>query len=104
MEKGNKLATYAVIGFLLIITSFWIIQVIEVVTGVNILSPQFTIIIMLFQTVFQEIDQPSRIWRPAPRRPSCLHFQPSQPSRYSCWIICFWQSPSWWFQIHHLQR
>ena len=37
--KGQKAITAAVIGFLIIFCSYWIIRIIEVVTGVNIFSP-----------------------------------------------------------------
>jgi hypothetical protein len=36
---GKQAATSAVIGFILVFAAYWIIQIIEVVTGVNILSP-----------------------------------------------------------------
>lgn len=38
MAKNNKLITISVIGFLVIISSYWIIQIISVVTGLNILD------------------------------------------------------------------
>lgn len=37
--KGQKAITAAVIGFLIIFCSYWIIQIIKTVTGVDILSP-----------------------------------------------------------------
>lgn len=37
--KGNKALTAAVIGFIIIFTSYWIIQIIEYITGVAILQP-----------------------------------------------------------------
>ena len=37
-EQGKKAVTYAIVGFLLIFTSYWIIQIIEVITGVDILK------------------------------------------------------------------
>ena len=37
--KGQKAITTAVIGFLIIFCSYWIIRIIEVVTGVDIFSP-----------------------------------------------------------------
>lgn len=37
--QGKKVATAAVIGFLVIFASYWIIQIIEKVTGVGILNP-----------------------------------------------------------------
>ena len=36
--KGKKAITSALIGFLLIFTSYWLIQIIEIITGINILS------------------------------------------------------------------
>ncbi len=39
--KGKQAATSAVIGFIIIFASYWIIQIIEQVTGVGILSPTF---------------------------------------------------------------
>ena len=37
--KGNKLISAALLGFVVIIGSYWIIQIIRAVTGVNILEP-----------------------------------------------------------------
>lgn len=37
--KGSKALTAAVIGFTIIFTSYWIIQIIEYITGVAILQP-----------------------------------------------------------------
>ncbi len=37
-EKGKNAVTAALIGFLLIFVSFWIIKIIETITGVKILS------------------------------------------------------------------
>jgi len=37
--QGQKAATAAVIGFLIIFASYWIIQIIEVITGIKILNP-----------------------------------------------------------------
>ncbi len=39
IQKGQKAITAAVIGFIIIVGSYFIIQLIEVVTGVNILKP-----------------------------------------------------------------
>ncbi|MFC1727723.1 hypothetical protein ACFL0Y_04330 [Patescibacteria group bacterium] len=36
--KGQKTITAALIGFLIIFASYWIIQIIEVITGLDILS------------------------------------------------------------------
>lgn len=38
-EQGKSAITGAVIGLLIIFGSFWIVQIIQVVTGINILSP-----------------------------------------------------------------
>lgn len=37
--QGKKAATAAVVGFLVIFASYWIIQIIEAVTGIKILNP-----------------------------------------------------------------
>ncbi|MDO8551437.1 MAG: hypothetical protein Q7S03_02045 [bacterium] len=37
-EKGKQAVTYAVIGFLVIFLSYWIVQIIEAITGLNILN------------------------------------------------------------------
>ncbi|MCK4588586.1 hypothetical protein KAT60_02095 [Candidatus Woesebacteria bacterium] len=39
--KGKQAATSAVIGFIIIFAAYWIIQIIETVTGLNILEPGF---------------------------------------------------------------
>lgn len=39
-QQGKAAITGAVTGLLLVLGSFWIVQVIEVVSGVHILSPQ----------------------------------------------------------------
>jgi hypothetical protein len=36
--KGKQAATSAVIGFIIIFAAYWIIQIIETVTGLNILN------------------------------------------------------------------
>lgn len=38
--QGKKAITAALIGFLIIFASYWIIQIIEYVTGVGILTPK----------------------------------------------------------------
>lgn len=38
-EKGKAALTGAVVGLLLIFASFWIVQLIEFITGIQILSP-----------------------------------------------------------------
>lgn len=37
--QGKKAATTAVIGFLVIFASYWIIQIIQIITGFKILNP-----------------------------------------------------------------
>ena len=37
--QGKKVATAAAVGFLIIFASYWIIQIIEVITGFKILNP-----------------------------------------------------------------
>lgn len=37
-EKGMQQITGAVVGFIIIITSFWLIQIVEIVTGLKILN------------------------------------------------------------------
>jgi len=39
--QGKKAVTAAVAGFLIIFGSYWIIQIIEVITGVEIFNPGF---------------------------------------------------------------
>jgi len=39
VEKGKKAVTAAIIGFIIIFTSYWIVRIIERVTGVDILQP-----------------------------------------------------------------
>jgi len=39
IQKGQKAVTAAVIGFIIIVGSYFIIQLIEVITGVSILNP-----------------------------------------------------------------
>ena len=39
--KGQKAVTYALIGFAIIFTSYWIVRIIEAVTGVSIFQPEF---------------------------------------------------------------
>jgi len=36
--QGKKAATSAVVGFLVIFASYWIIQIIQIITGVEILN------------------------------------------------------------------
>jgi len=37
-DKGKQAITGAIIGFVIIFASYWIIQIIEIITGVNILN------------------------------------------------------------------
>lgn len=37
-QQGSKALTSAIVGFLIIFTSYWIIQIIEVLTGLEILK------------------------------------------------------------------
>ena len=39
--KGKQAATAAVIGFIIIFAAYWIIQIIETITGLDILKPGF---------------------------------------------------------------
>lgn len=39
VAKGQKAVTGALIGFIVIIGSYWLIQIIEIVTGLSILNP-----------------------------------------------------------------
>jgi len=39
VSRGSKAVTAALIGFLVIIASYWIIQIISTITGLNILEP-----------------------------------------------------------------
>ena len=39
VEQGKKIVTRTIIGFLIIFLSYWIIQIVEIVTGVKIFSP-----------------------------------------------------------------
>ena len=38
-QQGSKALTSAIVGFLIIFTSYWIIQIIEVLTGLEIINP-----------------------------------------------------------------
>jgi len=40
-KKGKQAITAALIGFVIIFCSFWIIRIIEVLTGLSILNPSF---------------------------------------------------------------
>ena len=41
-EASKKTLTSAIIGFIIVFSSYLIIQIIEVITGLNILSPNFS--------------------------------------------------------------
>ncbi len=38
LEKGKQTITYAALGLILVVTSYWIIQMIEKVTGLSLLK------------------------------------------------------------------
>ena len=38
-QQGQKIITNAIIGFIIIFASFWIIQIIEVITGIPLIDP-----------------------------------------------------------------
>ena len=38
VDQGKKAVTYAVVGFLVVFASYWIVQIIQVMTGVPILN------------------------------------------------------------------
>lgn len=38
LEKGKQTITYAVLGLILVVTSYWIIQIIETVSGISLLG------------------------------------------------------------------
>lgn len=40
-EQGKKAVTMAVVGFLIIFLSYWLIQLIEVITNLDIFKPNF---------------------------------------------------------------
>jgi len=40
-DKGKQAITGAIIGFVIIFASYWIVQIIEIITGVNILNSTF---------------------------------------------------------------
>ncbi len=39
--KGKQAVTAAIIGFIIIFAAYWVIQVVELATGLNILQPVF---------------------------------------------------------------
>lgn len=39
MAKGKKATTSAVIGFIIVVASYWIVRIIELLTGANIFNP-----------------------------------------------------------------
>lgn len=38
LEKGKQTITYAVLGLILVVTSYWIVQIIETVSGISLLG------------------------------------------------------------------
>ena len=38
IEKGKKTATSAIIGFIIILSAYWVIRVIEIITGSNFVT------------------------------------------------------------------
>lgn len=40
LEQSKQTITYAVIGLIIVVTSYWIVQVIEKLTGLNLLNPK----------------------------------------------------------------
>lgn len=42
-KNGQKIISNAIIGFIILFASYWLIQIIEIVTGVKILDPTLTI-------------------------------------------------------------
>lgn len=38
LEQGRQAITGAVIGLILVVTSFWIVQIIQLITGINLLG------------------------------------------------------------------
>lgn len=38
LEKGKGTITYAVLGLILIVTSYWIVQIMETITGISVLQ------------------------------------------------------------------
>jgi len=38
-ENGKQIITNAILGFAILFASYWIIQIIQIITGVDILSP-----------------------------------------------------------------
>ncbi|MBI5620188.1 hypothetical protein HY949_00225 [Candidatus Gottesmanbacteria bacterium] len=39
LEKGQKTITYAILGLILVVTSYWIVQIIEKISGVHLITP-----------------------------------------------------------------
>lgn len=40
-QQGTQAATWAVVGFLVIFASYWILQIVKVITGIDVLKSQF---------------------------------------------------------------
>lgn len=38
LEKGKQTITYAILGLILVVTSYWIVQIIEKITGLSLLQ------------------------------------------------------------------
>lgn len=38
LEKGKQTVTYAVLGLILVVTSYWIVQIIQKVSGISLLG------------------------------------------------------------------
>ena len=41
LEQGKKTITIAIVGFIIIFASYFIVQIIQVLTGTNVLNPGF---------------------------------------------------------------
>jgi len=39
--QGKQTVTYALIGFIIVFAAYWIVQIMETITGVNIFNPGF---------------------------------------------------------------
>lgn len=40
LEKGQHTITYAILGLIIVVTSYWIVQIIEKVSGVPLITPK----------------------------------------------------------------
>lgn len=43
MQKTQKTLTTAVVGLILIVTAYWLVNIIQTITGVNIINPSETL-------------------------------------------------------------